>query len=338
MLRRGHHVRALCRAFSTSLDLIAVLLLSLTVLLTGGFREWTPWGRDLGRPRGSARWSSRWCCSASAIGCSRGPRSSTRTGVASRRSHGTRRVRGAADRARHARGVLLVGFLAISLFGYRADVPVPWRVYENEFLNLPARWDTGLVHRRRHSTATSGCRARTRHPTEHRVLSALPDAHALRVAAARARLMWTGVLISWLSFFGALVYLYRFARERFGADAARAAAGAARVLSVRALLQHRLHRVALSADDGGRVLSLRAKTNCGRRRAGALLAGLTRPNGCLLSMRAGAHRAARRSWPCRTRRPDCGLRAAGRGSPIAVAVAALPGHRRCSATRPTSTS
>ena len=36
-----------------------------------------------------------------------------------------------------------VGFLAVALIGYRADVPVPWRLFENEFLNLPARWDTG---------------------------------------------------------------------------------------------------------------------------------------------------------------------------------------------------
>src|SRR4029079_10713471 len=39
-------------------------------------------------------------------------------------------------------GALVVGFLGIALIGY-APNPPPWRVYGNDFLNLPARWDTG---------------------------------------------------------------------------------------------------------------------------------------------------------------------------------------------------
>ena len=39
-------------------------------------------------------------------------------------------------------GVLAVGFFGIALLGYAPNTP-PWRVYTNDFLNLPARWDTG---------------------------------------------------------------------------------------------------------------------------------------------------------------------------------------------------
>ena len=38
-------------------------------------------------------------------------------------------------------GVLLIGYIAVMTFGFES--PAPWRIARNEFLNLPARWDSG---------------------------------------------------------------------------------------------------------------------------------------------------------------------------------------------------
>ncbi|MDP2052567.1 MAG: hypothetical protein Q8L75_02940, partial [Acidobacteriota bacterium] len=40
-------------------------------------------------------------------------------------------------------GVLAVGFLAVILIGFPAEATSRWRIYSNDFLDLPARWDTG---------------------------------------------------------------------------------------------------------------------------------------------------------------------------------------------------
>ncbi|MBY0497790.1 MAG: hypothetical protein K2Y23_26575 [Cyanobacteria bacterium] len=39
-------------------------------------------------------------------------------------------------------GVLVVGFLGILLVGYAAGTP-PYCIYNNDLLDMPARWDTG---------------------------------------------------------------------------------------------------------------------------------------------------------------------------------------------------
>ena len=38
--------------------------------------------------------------------------------------------------------IMFVGYMAIFLIGY-PNVRAPWRVSDNEFGNLPARWDVG---------------------------------------------------------------------------------------------------------------------------------------------------------------------------------------------------
>ena len=40
-------------------------------------------------------------------------------------------------------GVLFVGFLAVILVGFPPEAANRWRIYNNDFLDLPARWDTG---------------------------------------------------------------------------------------------------------------------------------------------------------------------------------------------------
>ena len=96
-------------------------------------------------------------------------------------------------------------------------------------------------------------------------------------------LLWTGVLISWLSFFGALIYLYRFARERFGADAAQAAA------AFLACYPFALYFSTAYTESLFLLTVVGACYHFERNELWAagfwgLLAGLARPNGCLLSV------------------------------------------------------
>ena len=130
---------------SGSLDIVAVVaaLASLNIFFTGGFREWTPVGRisvtSWMRPlviavagRGDSPLvlaASQPCWRASTRPCAAAghqPASAQRWPIFLLHAH--RRPRRRLSRHRVVR--------------LRADIP-PWRIYENEFLNLPARWDTG---------------------------------------------------------------------------------------------------------------------------------------------------------------------------------------------------
>jgi len=133
-------------------------------------------------------------------------------------------------------------------------------------------------------------------------------------------MMWTGVLISWVSFFGAMVYLYRFTRERFGDDVGS--------ISL-ALLASYPFGVYFSTAYTESLFLLTIVGACYHFerhelwRAGAwgLLAGLSRPNGCLLSV-VLALIAVRPLWPFRFG----GMRLRDwMGIADRIAVAALPG-------------
>jgi hypothetical protein len=40
-------------------------------------------------------------------------------------------------------GVLIIGFLGVILVGFPPEAANRWKIYNNDFLDLPARWDTG---------------------------------------------------------------------------------------------------------------------------------------------------------------------------------------------------
>jgi hypothetical protein len=132
--------------------------------------------------------------------------------------------------------------------------------------------------------------------------------------------MWTGVIISWASFFGALVYLYRFTRERFGDDAGSV------TLALLASYPFAVYFSTAYTESLFLLTVIGACYHIERNelwRAGAwgLLAGLSRPNGCLLSV-VLALIAVRPLWPFRIR----GLQLRDwMGIADRLAVAALPG-------------
>ncbi|HXG89967.1 MAG TPA: mannosyltransferase family protein [Vicinamibacterales bacterium] len=269
---------------SRVLDVITVvcLLIGITVWFTGGFREWTPFGllsvRSVVRPLVIAlvliairHWLqprptivSRYVDSARAFW----------------RAPETRAVFPVWISTRAA--VLLVGFLAIGLFGYRADVPVPWRVHQNEIANLPARWDTGWYM----DVAINGYQWSRAHSTQQQNIAFFPVYPMLMRYGSLLfgrDTMWTGVAISWVAFFAALVYLFRLARQRLGDEAAITSVGliacypfafffstayteALFLLTIVAACYH------FERDELWRAMWW------------GLAAGLSRPNGCLLSI------------------------------------------------------
>jgi hypothetical protein len=132
--------------------------------------------------------------------------------------------------------------------------------------------------------------------------------------------LWTGVLVSWLAFAGALVYLFRFVRERHTAEAA------SMTIALIACYPFAYFFGTAYTEALFLLTTVAACYHFERNelwKAGAwgLLAGLTRPNGCLLSV-ALAFLAMRPLWPLRWR----DLRTANWMSVAdRIAVAAMPG-------------
>jgi hypothetical protein len=304
-----------------ALDILSVLalLLGATVFFTGGFREWLPWGRI-----SITSWERPVVVAfiAAAVRHWLMPQPSlvTRLGEWRRALAAAAGVRPAIPVVLTTRaGVLLVGFLAVALLGYRADVAVPWRVYENELLNLPARWDTGWYM----DVANTGYRWVPSRVTQQQNIAFFPVYPMLMRYGSLflgRELMWTGVLISWASFFAALVYLYRFTRERFGDDVGSFS------LALLASYPFAVYFSAAYTESLFLLTIIGACYHFERNelwRAGAwgLLAGLSRPNGCLLSV-VLALMAVRPLWPFRFGQMRLGdwIAIADR-----IAVAALPG-------------
>jgi hypothetical protein len=178
-------------------------------------------------------------------------------------------------------GVLVIGFFGIVLLGYAPGTP-PWRIYENDFANLPARWDTGWYV----GIAESGYRwdpAIANGMQNIAFFPAMPVASYWLSLLIGRHTAWAMVLISLASFLLALSYLFRFAREKVGDDAAAAAV---------ACIAAYPFAVFFSAayTEGLFLLTIIAACYHFERdelRAAAcwgLLAGLCRPNGCLLSV------------------------------------------------------
>jgi hypothetical protein len=118
--------------------------------------------------------------------------------------------------------ILLVGCFAVYTFGYAtADVPV--RLFDNEVLNLPIRWDAGWYLQ----IVTDGYRFAADAPDTQQNIVFFP-AYPLLVRLV-GRLFGghtpgyvaAGMAVSLASFFGALLYLYALARDSVGDERAR---------------------------------------------------------------------------------------------------------------------
>jgi hypothetical protein len=193
-------------------------------------------------------------------------------------------------------GVLAVGFLAVVMIGFPNPQP-PIRIYNNAFLDLPARWDAGWYL----MVANEGYRWSADKPDTQQNIAFFP-AFPLAVRYVSVffgrQPLWTGVIISLVAFFWALVYLLRLAREDLG-DEERAVAAVVLLASYPfALFFSAPYTEALflltlvAAVFHFRRGELWAATGWGG------LAGLTRPNGAFLSVVLGLMvlEMAWRSW------------------------------------------
>ena len=181
-------------------------------------------------------------------------------------------------------GVLVIGFVGIVLLGYAPNTP-PYRIHENDFLNMPARWDTGWYM----GIAERGYEWQPANATGMQNIAFFPAFPLLMryVSLPLGReTIWAGVFISLTSFFLALRYLFLLTRERLGDDVA--------TFSIVFIASYPFALFFSAAYSEGLFL-LGAVAACYhferehllRAAAWGLLAGLTRPNGCFLSVALG---------------------------------------------------
>jgi hypothetical protein len=177
-------------------------------------------------------------------------------------------------------GVLLVGYFAVIMIGYPQNAP-PFRVYDNELHNLPARWDAGWYL----GIATDGYSWSRLNTGQQNVafFPALPIVMRMFGRVMGGETLWAGVTISLTAFLGALLYFYRFARDSLEPD--RAAAATALLAAYPFALFYSApytESLFLLAAVAAFVHLMRDEPLA----AGAwgIVAGLTRPNGCLLAL------------------------------------------------------
>lgn len=313
--------------WATALDVVAVVmaLVAISVVLGGGFRVWvfdhrlsvTEWWRP-------ALWSVL------AIGIRHAlvrrqplPQRLAANLLAWWRSPDTRTVLPIHLATRF--GVLAVAFLAVLLIGFPPEATSRWRIYSNDLLDLPARWDTGWYL----GIATEGYRfdpnARADYQQNIAFFPAFPMSMRYLSVVLGRQPLWTGVAISLVAFFVALTYFLRFARSLLKDES--------QAVTAVMLLAAYPFAVFFSAayTEGLFLLTLMGavyhfhQNQLGRAVFWGLLCGLTRPNGALLSI-VLAMMAISPLWDAVARRlvlpPPGGWR------PIAVRVlaAGAPGY------------
>jgi hypothetical protein len=225
--------------------------------------------------------------------------------------------------------VLFVGYMSVFMVGYLGGA-APWKIDENEFINLQARWDTGWYL----SVAIDGYDADPTRPAAQQNIVFFPAFPMLTRAAGRLLgggalpTLLGGTLVSFGAFLWALVYLFRFARDML-ADAAQAD-------QAMWLVAAYPFAIFFSAVYSESVYLLAIVAACYhfRRdeyaRAGAwgLLAGLDRAPGCFLSVALGLMAISPwlPPWLAGGPRED-GVRAAARKRRVmsALVAAAMPG-------------
>ena len=185
-------------------------------------------------------------------------------------------------------GVLIIGFVAVVLIGFPPDTKARWHIYFNDFLDLPARWDTGWYL----SIANAGyvySPDATAAANQQNIafFPAYPLAVRFFSTVLGRQPLWTGVAISIVAFYFALVYLLRLARSELG-DHDQAATAVILIAAYpfavffSAAYTESLFLLTLV----GAVYHFR-HNQLWRSALWGFLCGLTRPPGCLLSVVLG---------------------------------------------------
>lgn len=272
--------------WATALDVVAVLmaLIALSVAIGGGFRIWVFDSRlsvtDWMRP---ALWSVMAIAVRHAIVRRQAlPQRVYRAVIEWWRAPDTKIVLPIHLSSRV--GVLLVGFLAVILVGFPPEAANRWKIYSNEFLDLPGRWDTGWYL----TIATEGYRYFPNAPADYQqniaFFPAFPMSMRYLSVVLGRQPLWTGVGISIVAFFLALTYFLRLARDLLNDEE--------KSVTAVMLLASYPFAVFFSAayTEGLFLLTLMGavyhfhKNQLLRASVWGVLCGLSRPNGSLLAI------------------------------------------------------
>lgn len=181
--------------------------------------------------------------------------------------------------------ILFVGYLAIFLLGY-PEGGAPWKLLRNEFLNLQVRWDTGWYF----GIANEGYRFVPDRPLDQQNIVFFPAFPiAMRVASrllggTTPAYMLGGTLVALGAFFCALIYLHRFTRDLIGDDTRANYAAWLTATFPFALFFGAIYTESLYLLGAVGAFCHFRRREFWQAGAWGLLVGLTRPNGCFLSI------------------------------------------------------
>jgi hypothetical protein len=178
-------------------------------------------------------------------------------------------------------GVLAVGFLAAGTFGFR-DNTAPFRLYENEILNLPARYDAGWYL----GIAVDGYRWDPAAAGQQNIafMPALPMLMRVGGRLLGGQPIWAGQLIVLAASLWGFVYVFRLARSSLG-DPDRAGTAVALLAAYPfAVFYSAVYTESIFLLCSAGAFYHVARREYGRTAAFALLCGFARPNGFLLAI------------------------------------------------------
>jgi len=177
--------------------------------------------------------------------------------------------------------VLIVGFLAVGTFGYRNN-EVPFRLFENEILNLPARYDAGWYL----GIAANGYQWDPAVVGQQNIafMPAFPMLMRVGGRLLGGQPLWAGQIVVLLASLWGFVYVYRLARASLG-DAERAATAVALLAAYPfAVFYSAVYTESIFLLCSAGAFYHLSRREYGRTAAFALLCGFARPNGFLLAI------------------------------------------------------
>lgn len=221
-------------------------------------------------------------------------------------------------------GVLVVGFAAVILIGFPPEAQNRWRIYSNDLLDLPARWDAGWYLGIANGGYSYASDSLAQYQQNIAFFPAYPLSIRMLAPLFGRQSLWTGVVISIVAFYFALVYLLRLARSELGNDdqaAATVALVAAYPFAVffSAAYTESLFLLTLA----GAVYHFR-QDQLWRSAFWGFLCGLTRPPGCFLSIVLGLMAVAP-MWDAARWRPSLPPPAGWRPIGARLLAASAPG-------------
>lgn len=177
--------------------------------------------------------------------------------------------------------VLLVGFLAVGTFGYR-DGGAPFTLYNNEFLDLPARYDAGWYL----GIAVDGYRWDPAIGGQQNIafMPALPMVMRFGGRLTGGHPLWAGQFAMLAACLWAFVYVHRLARSALG-DADRASWAVALLAAYPfAVFYSAVYTEAIFLLCAAGAFYHVGRGEYVRTAAFALVCGFARPNGFLLAV------------------------------------------------------